>query len=103
MGPVTTPPVEEARSIFNELGYDIAGDGGEFSATRKWRSVRVRAVTETDDTPESGELRCFVAWREHASGLRRRLLQSDPEYEWAIIAVDGDDYEVERAPPVAGA
>ena len=98
MGTVSTAPVEEARSIFSDLGYTVTGDGPEFSAQRKWRSVTVRVIDEPDNRPQAGELCCFVTWREDASDLRRRLLSLDPEYDWAVIGVDGDDYEVVHAP-----
>ena len=95
----STPPVDEARSIFTDLGYTVSGDGPEFSARRDWKEVRVTALSEDEDTPETGTLRCFVTWHEQAGPLRRRLRSADPEYEWAIIGVgDGGDYEVARAP-----
>jgi hypothetical protein len=100
MAPVSTPPAKEARSIFNSLGYEVLDDGDEFRARRKWREVRVTALADTADAPKRGELRCFVTWEENASRLRRQLSDSNPEYEWAIIAVrEGGDYEVARAPP----
>ena len=100
MAPVSTPPVEQARSIFSELGYTVSGDGDEFRAERKWRVVRVTALADPGATPDGGELRCFVTWSDNAPQLRRKLRQIDPEYEWAIISVrDGGDYEVTRAPP----
>lgn len=96
----STPPIEEARSIFTNLGYTVTGDGAEFSARRDWKEVRVTAVAEDANTPDTGTLRCFVTWREQVGQLRRQLRQADPEYEWAIIGVkDGGDYEVARAPP----
>ncbi|WP_207591999.1 DUF7116 family protein [Halomontanus rarus] len=92
--------VEQARSIFAELGYTVEGTGPEFRAEREWKVVHVSTVLETGDLPsESGEFRCFVATREDADDLEQRLRYTDPDYEWAIIVVDGDDYEVERAPP----
>ncbi|NHN59106.1 MULTISPECIES: hypothetical protein [Halorussus] len=104
MATVSTPPIDHAKSIFADLGYTVSGDGEEFRAERKWRVVRVTAVADSDDTPDDGELRCFVAWNEQASELRNRLRRTDPEYEWAIIGVeDGGDYEVLRAPPSATA
>ncbi|USZ68058.1 hypothetical protein NGM10_15155 [Halorussus salilacus] len=101
MAPVSTPPIEQARSIFTDLGYAVSGDdGGEFRAERKWRSVRVTAMADSDETPDDGDMRCFVTWEEYASELRRRLRHLDPEYEWAIIGVrECGDYEVTRAPP----
>lgn len=95
MGVVSTPPVEEARSIFTDLGYTVSGSGCEFSAERKWRVVAVTAVDETTELPATGDLRCFVARTDIAHDLRERLLAIKPDYDWAVIGVDGtDDYEV---------
>ncbi|WP_137287548.1 DUF7116 family protein [Halorussus salinisoli] len=100
MATVSTPPIDQAKTIFADLGYTVSGDGEEFRAERKWRVVRVTAVTDSEETPDDGDLRCFVTWNEYASELRNQLRQTDPEYEWAIIGVrDGGDYEVLRAPP----
>ena len=99
MATVSTPPIEQARTIFTDLGYSISGDGEEFRAERKWRVVRVTALTDSDETPDDGDLRCFVTWHEHAPELRQRLRGADPEYEWAVISVrESGDYEVLRAP-----
>lgn len=97
----TTPPVEQARSIFDDLGYTVRGAGAEFTAERKWRAVRVTPTADgaapADDPSE--QYRCFVTWTEHSGELRQRLRRVDPEYEWAIIEVsDAGDYEVLQAP-----
>jgi hypothetical protein len=95
MGTVSTTPSEEARSIFSELGYTVSGSGGELRAERKWRVVRVTAADEATELPESGELRCFVAWMDTAHDLRGRLLNAKPDYDWAVIGVDSsEEYEV---------
>ncbi|SIR20559.1 hypothetical protein SAMN05421858_1821 [Haladaptatus litoreus] len=100
MAPVSTPPMKEARSIFNNLGYEVVDDGDEFRAKRKWREVRVTACADSTTAPKRGELRCFVAWEENAARLSQQLRESNPEYEWAVIAVrEGGDYEVARVPP----
>lgn len=100
MGAVTTPPDEQARSIFDDLGYSLAGDGAEFSATRDWKEIRVRAVTDDVDTSGEGGYRCFVTWAEHTDALERELERRDPSGEWAVLGVEEDgDYEVARAPP----
>jgi len=101
MGTVTTPPDEQARSIFDDLGYSLAGDGAEFSATRDWKEIRVRAVTDAvDDAHDEGGYRCFVTWADHAAALERELERLDPPCEWAVLGVEEDgDYEVARAPP----
>jgi len=99
----TVPPSEEARSVFERLGYAVSGDGAEFVAERKWRSVRVRTLCAEDAArPGSldGEygLECLVTWAECVDELDERLNEQSPEGEWAIIGVDDDgDYEVHRA------
>jgi hypothetical protein len=99
MRPVNIRLVEQARSIFTELGYTVEGGGREFTAQRDWKSVRVTMIEDGDDLPETGSLRCFVTESQAAGELRRRLRQRNPDYEWAIIGIDGEDYHVERAPP----
>lgn len=95
MGTVTTTPSEEARSIFTELGYTVSGSGCELRAERKWRVVRVTAADEATELPESGELRCFVAWMDAAHDLRDRLIDAKPDYDWAVIGVDSTgEYDV---------
>lgn len=103
MGTVSTPPVEQARSIFSELGYTISGDGAEFRAEREWKVVRVSVVTDPEETPRTGSLRCFVTYRDRVESLERRLSGMNPDYEWAIISIgEDDDYDVVRAPPTSG-
>jgi hypothetical protein len=89
---------ERARTIFSDLGYDVAGDGRTFRAERKWRTVSVTAMPEPERPPDSGDLRCFVTWAEHLTALERRLEAAAPDYEWALVGVDGDDYVVQRCP-----
>lgn len=94
MGAVNASLEDEARSIFTDLGYDVTRDGDEFRAERKWRTVRV-TTEDPQSAPETGQLRCFVAWADAARALHGRLLSLKPDYDWAVIAVDeGDDYEV---------
>lgn len=100
MGPVNIQLVEQARSIFAELGYTVEGDGPEFRAQREWKVVHVSTVLETDTLPsESGDFHCFVAQPSDVDELEAKLKRTNPDYEWAIIVVDGDEYQVERAPP----
>ncbi len=100
MGPVNMRLVEQARSIFAELGYTVEGDGPEFRAEREWKVVHVNAVLENGSLPSgSGRFHCFVARPEDADDLEQRLTSVNPNYEWAIIVADGEDYQVERAPP----
>ncbi len=100
MGPVNMRLVEKARSIFAELGYTVEGNGPEFRAEREWKVVHVNTVLEHGSLPsDSGQFHCFVARPEDADDLEERLTSADPNYEWAIIVVDGEEYQVERAPP----
>ncbi|MFB6132825.1 MAG: hypothetical protein ABEJ44_05405 [Halanaeroarchaeum sp.] len=102
MGTTSTPPDEQARSIFDGLGYEVAGTGSEFSATRDWKEVRVHAVADASVSMDGGRYRCFVTWSEKTDDLEKRLEREDPGFEWAIIGVSDDgDYEVARAPPVS--
>ena len=95
MGTVHTTPSEEARSIFRDLGYTVSETDDELRAERKWRVVRVMAANESTPLPDSGDLRCFVAWEEAAEDLRNRLLDATPDYDWAVIGVDdAGEYEV---------
>ena len=107
MAPVSRPPSEDARAIFRRLGYNVSGDGSEFVAERKWRTVRVTAVSDGDDLrgrrvlADGGEpttdyrFRCFVAPKPATGDVRNRLRSVDPTYEWAVIGVeDGGEYDV---------
>lgn len=100
MGPVNMRLVEQARSIFADLGYTVEGTGPEFRAEREWKVVHVNPVLDDAALPSAaGDFHCFVSRKDEADDLERRLRATDPDYEWAIIAVNGDEYEVERAPP----
>ncbi len=90
---------ERAKSIFDQLGYTVIDEGGDVRAERDWKVVYVTPMRTADRVPEAGSLRCFVTPQSKVSALRQRLREDDPDYEWAIIGVDGDDYEVARAPP----
>lgn len=100
MGTVSTLPVEQARSIFSNLGYTVSGEGSEFRAEREWKVVHVSVIDEPEETPNSGALRCFVTYDEAAESLERQLTRLQLDYEWAIISVgDDSEYDVVRAPP----
>jgi len=102
MRAVTKPLDEQARSIFADLGYTVTDSGGEYIAERKWRAVHVTPVERLDETPDSGEYRCFVTWAGDVPALERQLSTADPDYEWAVIGVEEDgDYEVTRCPDAA--
>ena len=94
MAVVSTPLVEDARSIFTALGYDVSVSESELRADRKWRTVHVTDA-EPDAVSESVDLRCFVARDGRAERLRDRLLASAPDYDWAVMRVDSPrNYEV---------
>ncbi|WP_267639975.1 DUF7116 family protein [Haloarchaeobius amylolyticus] len=93
---------EQARKVFDRLGYTVTGDGDEFRAERDWKVVHVTATTDLREPPSTAGdgLQCFVTNKERAERVRRRVSESNPAYEWAVIGVGEDDqYVVERAPP----
>ncbi|SDZ85574.1 hypothetical protein SAMN04488065_0807 [Haloplanus vescus] len=104
MAPVTMPPVEAAQDVFRRLGYSVERDGVDLRAERKWRTVHVTALDadeasspdklRADGGTTEYRLRCFVTWMEAAGDLRDRLARTNPDYEWAVIGVEDDDYEV---------
>lgn len=93
MGAVSTSLLDEARTIFTDLGYEVSDDGEELRAERKWRTVHV-TTADPAEAPTGGSLRCFVARSEQAADVRERLLESEPDYDWAVIGVADDDYRV---------
>lgn len=99
MAAASTNLERRARSIFDDLGYTVIGDGAEFRAERAWKVVTVTATHSEPDVTDTEGLRCYVTEREQVRSVRKRLARADPDFEWAVIAVDGDDYEVDRAPP----
>jgi hypothetical protein len=96
MGAVTTPLIDRAESIFTDLGYAVSTDGGELRAERKWRTVRVTPVSDPSTIPETGGYRCFVTPTDRVDAVEGELRARDPDYEWAIIGVAEDTYEVSR-------
>jgi hypothetical protein len=93
MGAVSTSLIEEARKIFTDLGYDVTGEGEELRAERKWRTVHVTAKAP-EEAANHGRLRCFVTRSERAEVVRERLLAVEPDYDWAVISIDEEDYRV---------
>lgn len=93
MGAVSTSLDDEARSIFTDLGYEVTEAGDELRAERKWRTVHV-TTADPEEASAHGGLRCFVAREDRAEEVRDRLLSLEPDYDWAVISVDGDDYRV---------
>ena len=93
MGVVGTPLLDEARTIFSDLGYEVEKEGEELRAERKWRTVFV-TTADPGDAPEHGRLRCFVAEEQRAAHVRDQLVSLAPDYDWAVVAVDADDYRI---------
>lgn len=93
MGVVSTPLLEEARTIFTDLGYEVEMDGDELRAERKWRTVHV-TTADPGAAATHGSLRCFVVESDRAAEVRDRLCSLGPDYDWAVVAVDTDDYRV---------
>lgn len=106
MATLSMPPTEEARTVFQRLGYTIDDGGTEFVAERKWRRVLVTPISAEyatdprellkDEDPEGyPRLRCFVTWKQSADDLLEYLRTKRPPYDWAIIEVDeSEEFEV---------
>jgi hypothetical protein len=93
MGVFGTPLLDEARTIFSELGYEVEKEGDELRAERKWRTVFV-TTADPAEAPTHGRLRCFVAESERATEVRDRLVSLAPDYDWAVVAVESGDYRI---------
>jgi hypothetical protein len=95
MGVLSTPLIDEARTIFTDLGYEVETVGSELRAERKWRIVYISTETPTRVDDGDADLRCFVAAPDRAPDLREKLLSLEPDYDWAVMSVDSTgDYEV---------
>ena len=89
--------------MFERLGYAVSGNGPEFVAERKWRSVRVRTLCAEDakradalPADDTG-MQCLVTWMDCVDELRERMRDA-PDGEWAIIGVDDEgNHEVHQA------
>ena len=93
MGAVSTSLIEEARTAFQELGYEVTDEEDELRAERKWRTVYVTAA-DPSEANTHGRLRCFVARPDRASDVRDRLLDLEPDYDWAVITIEEDESSV---------
>lgn len=97
MGAVSTSLGEQARSIFDDIGYTVSRTDSGLRAERKWRVVEVSVLDGDAPLPETGELRCFVTHASEAASLARRLSRAGVAYDWAIVGVREDGgYEVVR-------
>ena len=81
---------DRAKTIFRHLGYEVTDAPGEFRAERDWKTVYVRPTRGVPETPEGGDLRCFVTPEETADSLRDQLLDDKPDYDWAIVSLTDD-------------
>jgi hypothetical protein len=93
MGAVSTSLLEEARTVFRDLGYEVTEEGDELRAERKWRTVYVTAA-DPSEAETHGRLRCFVARADRAADVRDRLLDLEPDYDWAVVTIDENDSSV---------
>lgn len=93
MGAVSTSLIEEARTVFSDLGYEVTEAGDELRAERKWRTVYVTAADPAEANTH-GRLRCFVARADRAAAVRDQLLDLEPDYDWAVITIDEDESSV---------
>jgi len=93
MAAATTRLAARAESIFRDLGYDVERYGEELRATRKWRTVHV-TTQSPEETPETGQFRCFAVETDRAEAVREELRAGDHPYDWAVVAVGDDDYDV---------
>jgi len=98
MAAVSTSLDEQARSIFDDIGYTVSRTENGLRAAHKWREVGVTVLEEDTSLPESGEMHCFVTHAPRAPALGDRLSRMDVSYDWAVIGVREDgDYDVIRA------
>jgi hypothetical protein len=98
MGAVTTSLDEQARSIFDELGYSVSRTGTELRAEYKWRVVTISVLDGDESLPESGDLRCFVTRASDLRRVRDRLTRKGVDYDWAVIGIrENGGYDVARS------
>ena len=97
MGAVSTSLDEQARSIFDEIGYTVSRTDDGLRAARKWREVGVTVLDGEIRIPDDGDMHCFVTRASEAPDVRNRLSRRDVSYEWAVIGVREDgSYDVIR-------
>jgi hypothetical protein len=51
-------------------------------------------TADPEQAATHGNLRCFVTRAEQASTVRERLLSVEPDYDWAVISVEENGYQV---------
>lgn len=90
---------KQAQTIFDQLGYTVVREENELRAERDWKVVHITPTHTGESIPTAGSLRCFVTPQANADSLRDQLRGRDLNYEWAVIGIDDEEYEVARAPP----
>ena len=93
MGAASTTLVDEARTVFRDLGYEITEEDDELRAERKWRTVYV-TTADPESANTHGRLRCVVARTDRAEDVQNRLLELEPDYDWAVVSIGEDGYRV---------
>lgn len=97
MAAVSTSLDEQARSIFDDIGYTVSRTEDGLRASHKWREVGVTVLEDNIAIPDSGEMRCFVTAASDAESVGNRLERRDVPYDWAVIGVHEDGgYDVIR-------
>ena len=97
MAAVSTSLDEQARTIFDDIGYRVSRTEDGLRAAHKWREVGVTVLEDDITIPESGEMHCFVTRASEAPDLGDRLSRMDVPYDWAVLGVREDGgYDVVR-------
>lgn len=97
MGAVSTSLDEQARSIFDDIGYTVSRTEDGLRAAHKWREVGVTVLEDDLTLPTGGEMHCFVTEASRAPDVGARLERLDVTYDWAVIGVREDGgYDVLR-------
>ncbi len=97
MAAVSTSLDEQARSIFDDIGYTVSRTDDGLRAAHKWREVGVTVLEDDITIPDSGEMHCFVTAASDAEAVGNRLERRDVPYDWAVIGVHEDGgYDVIR-------
>ena len=97
MAAVSTSLDEQARTIFDDIGYTVSRTEDGLRAAHKWREVGVTVLEDDITIPESGEMHCFVTRASEAPDLGDRLSRMDVPYDWAVLGVREDGgYDVVR-------
>lgn len=89
-----------ARTVFEDLGYEVVSDGGEIEARRDNKHVEVVPVSdpsEVENTDTRYDKLCFVAEEADVGEVESELGSIDG-VETAVISLEGAEYSVVRSP-----